>query len=297
MYGQYIEPKFEALGLMFRLEKTASRLMIRLLQSINLEYITAKTLRRISDVLALFKEGLELDGIYNQGFNSNIDMFQYSLASPSFSLDQYINIFQFMAGDIKQIIGEYFIDLYERPLKEIIPQVFPVVGTFSEAEKKQYSQMESEKFFRENLSSAFLVQDLDNFITNIISTLRNMVESYSDEFIKNVMTYDPDLILSPLNRETLEMDNPVFLGAKAYFLKKLISHGFRVPPGLCADDGGFPPQGHGNHSSLYEPGTGSEYRSRHRRDRKTYRPEIRQSEKSAAVFRPFRFLLSRCPVQ
>jgi len=232
MYGQYIESKFEALGLMFRLEKTASKLMIRLLQSINLEYITVKTFRRIYDVLALFKEGLELDGIYNQGFNSNIDMLKYSLASPSFSLDQYINIFQFMAQDIKQIISEYFIDVYERPLKDIIPQVFPNTHTLSEVEGKQYSQMESEKFLRENLSSAFLVQDLDNFITNIINTLRNMVESYSDEFIKNVMTYDPDLVLSPLNRETLEMDNPVFLGAKAYFLKKLISHGFRVPPGF-----------------------------------------------------------------
>ncbi|HVI41061.1 MAG TPA: PEP/pyruvate-binding domain-containing protein, partial [Anaerovoracaceae bacterium] len=232
MYGQYIESKFEALGLMFRLEKTASKLTIKLLQSINLEYITVKTFRRIYDVLALFKEGLELDGIYNQGFNSNIDMFKYSLASPSFSLDQYINIFQFMAQDIKQIISEYFIDVYERPLKDIIPQVFPASQDLSEVGRKQHSQMVSEKFLRENLFSAFLVQDLDNFITNIINTLRNMVESYSDDFIKNVMTYDPDLILSPLNRETLEMDNPVFLGAKAYFLKKLISYGFRVPPGF-----------------------------------------------------------------
>ncbi len=232
MYGQYIEAKFEALGLMFRLEKTALKFMVRLLASINLEYITAKTFRRIYDVLELFREGLELDGIYNQGFNSNIDMFKYSLASPSFSLEQYINIFQFMAGDIKQIISEYFIDLYERPLKAIIPQVFPEARSLPEAGRKQFSQMESEKFLRENLSSAFLVQDLDHFITSIIGTLRSMVETYSDEFVKNVMTYDPDLTLSPLNRETLEMDNPVFLGAKAYFLKKLIAGGFRVPPGF-----------------------------------------------------------------
>jgi len=232
MYGQYIEPKFEALGLMFRLEKTAVKLMVRLLASINLEYITAKTFRRIYEVLELFREGLELDGIYNQGFNSNIEMLKYSLASPSFSLDQYINIFQFMAGDIKQIISEYFIDLYERPLKVIIPQVFPHMRTMPEAERKQFAQMESEKFLRENLSSAFLVQDLDHFITSIIGTLRNMVENYSDEFIQNVMTYDPDLTLSPLNRETVEMDNPVFLGAKAYFLKKLIACGIQVPPGF-----------------------------------------------------------------
>ncbi|HRU41867.1 MAG TPA: hypothetical protein P5021_07795, partial [Candidatus Diapherotrites archaeon] len=70
MYGQYIEPKFEALGLMFRLEKAASKMMVQLLQDINLEYISAKTFRHVYDVLGLFKEGLELDGIYNQGFDS-----------------------------------------------------------------------------------------------------------------------------------------------------------------------------------------------------------------------------------
>ncbi|QOX63575.1 pyruvate phosphate dikinase [Anoxybacterium hadale] len=232
MYGQYIEAKFEALGLMFRLERAASKLMADLLQGINLEYITQKTFRRILDILLLFREGLELDGITNQGFNSNIGMFQYSLSSPSFSLDQYINLFQFMAQDIKQIISEYFIDVYERPLKEIVPQILQSNRTLTAEELKQYAHMESEKFFRANLSSAFLVQDLDNFITNILSTIRSMVETYSDEFINNVMTYDPDLILSPLGKETLTMDNPVFLGAKAYFLKKLISLGFRVPPGF-----------------------------------------------------------------
>lgn len=231
MYGQYIEPKFEALGLMFRLEKIASKLMVELLQNINLEYVTAKTFRKIYNVLKLFKEGLELDGIYNQGFNSNIEMFKYSLSSPSFSLEQYINIFQFMAQDIKQIISEYFLDVYESPLKLIIPQIFPKC-CLSDMEGKQLFQMESEKFLRDNLSSAFLVQDLDNFITNIISTLSSMVDDYPDRIIENMMTYDPDLTISPLYNETVEMDNPVFLGAKAYFLKKLISYGIPVPPGF-----------------------------------------------------------------
>ncbi len=232
MYGQYIEPKFEALGLMFRLEKSASKMMVELLQSVNLEYITAKTFRHVYDVLKLFKEGLELDGIYNQGFNSNFEMFKYSLTSPSFSLDQYINIFQFMAQNIKQIISEYFLDVYERPLKEVIPQIFGFKGSLSEQENKQQYHMESEKFYREILFNAFLVQDLDNFITNIISTLRNMIDSYSADVINNMMTYDPDLTISPLYKETVEMDNPVFLGAKAYFLKKMISYDFPIPPGF-----------------------------------------------------------------
>ncbi len=232
MYGQYIEPKFEALGLMFRLEKAASKMMVQLLQDINLEYISAKTFRDVYDVLGLFKEGLELDGIYNQGFNSNFEMFKYSLTSPSFSLDQYIDIFQFMAQNIKQIINEYFLDVYESPLKVAIPQIFDIKGPLSDPKNKQLYHMESERFFREILSSAFLVQDLDNFITNLVSTLRSMVDNYSGDIIQSMMTYDPDLTISPLYKETVEMDNPVFLGAKAYFLKKMISYDFPIPYGF-----------------------------------------------------------------
>lgn len=232
MYGQYIEPKFEALGLMFRLEKAAAKLMVQLLGNINFEYISAKTFRYVYDVLELFKEGLELDGIYNQGFNSNFEMFKYSLTSPSFSLNQYINIFQFMAQNIKQIISEYFLDVYDSSLKVAIPQIFDIKDSLSESEYKQLYHIESEKFFREILSSAFMVQDLDNFIINLVSALRSMVDNYSADIINSMMTYDPDLTLSPLYKETVEMDNPVFLGAKAYFLKKLMSYDFPIPHGF-----------------------------------------------------------------
>ena len=217
---------------MYRLERTASKLMVKVLGTFNSEYITAKTFRHFYNVLILFKEGLELDGIYNQGFNSHIDMLKYGLTSPSFSLDQYINIFQFMAQDIKQIIREYFFDVYEGPLKAVIPQVASYRGLPGKNNIKQIYQMESEKFLRDNLSSAFLVQELDNFITNTINTLRSMVDNYPAEFIENMLNYNPDLTFSLLYEKTDEVDNPVFLGAKAYFLKKLISYGFPVPPGF-----------------------------------------------------------------
>ena len=77
-----------------------------------------------------------------------------------------------------------------------------------------------------------LSSTLGYFITSILSTLRNMVDNYTSEFISQMMTYDPDLTISSLSQETIEMDNPVFLGAKAYFLKKLISYNFPIPPGF-----------------------------------------------------------------
>jgi pyruvate,orthophosphate dikinase len=232
MYGEYAEPKFDALGLMFRLERTAAKLMNQITQPFNAEYITAKTFRQIYHILLLFKDGLELDGIYNQGFNSHLDMLKFGLASPSFSIHQFVNIFQFMANDIKQIIREYFFDLFETPMKVIIPQVLASKGIKMEGDTRKFYHMESEKFLRDNLSTAFLVQDLDNFITDTISGLRSMMKNYSNAFIQSMMTYDPDITFGPLGKSTPEIDNPVFLGAKAYFLKKLITYGFPVPPGF-----------------------------------------------------------------
>ncbi|MDP2843277.1 MAG: PEP/pyruvate-binding domain-containing protein, partial [Acetobacterium sp.] len=232
MYGEYVEPKFDALGLMYRLERTVAKLVTQVTQPFNAEYITAKTFRQIYQILLLFKDGLELDGIYNQGFNSHLDMLKFGLASPSFSIHQYINIFQFMANDIKQMISEYFFDLFEIPMKVIIPQVLASKQVEMAGDSRKFYHIESEKFLRDNLSTAFLVQDLDNFITDTINGLRSMMKNYSSTFIESMMTYDPDITFSLLTESTAEIDNPVFLGAKAYFLKKLITYGFHVPPGF-----------------------------------------------------------------
>ena len=234
MYGQYIENKFEALGLMYRLERTAIRLMTHILESINLNYVSARTIRHIYEVLTDFQKGLELDGISNQGFNSHLDMLKYAMSSPSFSFEQYVNLFEFMAKDINRIMDEYFISVFEGPLEAIIPQLnlSETAKHDGTIEEKHSFYKISERFFRDHLAAAFLVQDLDRFITRIHEALVDVKSKYSFDAIENMMTYDPDLAFSALNRETPPIDNPVFLGAKAYFLKKLTDYGFNIPPGF-----------------------------------------------------------------
>lgn len=231
-YGQYTEPKFDALGLTYRLEQVVSKLMERLIGTFSHEYITGKTLRQTYDVLLLFKEGLALDGIYDQQFESHLDMVKYSLLSPSFSLSQYVNLFHFIAQDVSQIIKGSFLSVYERSLNIIVPQMLSAQGIPEEEQTRERIQMEAEKFYRDILSSAFLVQQLDSFITNTVSALHSMIDNYSDGFIENMLTYDPDLTFSQLYKETERVDNPVFLGAKAFFLKKLCRLGYPVPPGF-----------------------------------------------------------------
>ena len=232
MYGTYREPKFEAIGLTFRLENVATRLMEKIVDRINLDYVSAKTLKRILQILEFFKEGLELDGIYNQGFNSNLDMFRYSLTSRSFSLQQYINIFQFIAENVKVTIDKYFLRSYEYPLKIIIPQMFFGSGNYTEKEKTHFIMQKSEEFYRDIISQAFLVQPLDNMISRVLNSLHNMVDKYPAELINDVMSYNSDLVISPLYQQIKSTDNQIFLGSKAFFLKKLYLAGFPVPPGF-----------------------------------------------------------------
>jgi pyruvate,orthophosphate dikinase len=232
MYGVYRENKFEALGLTFRLEKVATRLMEKVVENINLDYISAKTLGEINVILEYFREGLELDGITNQSLNSNLQMLRYSLTSRSFSFDQYINIFQFLAEDVKRLIIKYFLKSYEYPLKIVIPQIFDTHQQLTEKENFKLISKKSEEFHRDVISEAFLVQPFDNFITRILQSLRSMSDRLDANLISDIMSYNADLVISPLTERTPKLDNQVFLGSKAYHLKNLYLADFPIPPGF-----------------------------------------------------------------
>ncbi len=228
MYGEYSEPRFDALGLIFRLEQLGKYLFEEIESSIQLKYLTRKTLKRVYELLRLYEMGLKMDGISNPSFTSNLEMFQYSLES-SFSLDQYLNIFQFLAENTKEIVKEYFYRIYEQPLKKILPQF---INETANEEQWKKSDMLTEKFYRELMTSAFIIQKLDNFIVTLLKSVRDIVQLYKKPLLTLLMSYEPDQIVSPLYKETPELDNPIFLGSKAYFLKVMHQKGFPIPPGF-----------------------------------------------------------------
>ncbi len=230
MYGYYKEVKFDALGLTFRLERIASVLVKRIIMGINTEFFTLKVFKEICDIIKLLRDGLSLDGIHDQSFDSNLQMLEYSLTSGCFTIDQYINIFQFMEGSIKEIINNYFIRPYDMLLKTIIPQQQPEI-TDKYMMKKTIAQ-KSEVFYRELLSSAFIIQQLDNFMGDILNNLRKQVNVLTSDEARDIMTYDQKLAISPLYKETPLIDNQVFIGSKAYYLKKLYLNNYPVPPGF-----------------------------------------------------------------
>ncbi|MCB5250017.1 MAG: PEP/pyruvate-binding domain-containing protein [Candidatus Cloacimonadales bacterium] len=230
MYGRYFESKFDALGLSLRLEQTSARLIDKMINRLPLEYVTAGTLKRILKILEIINEGLSADGIENESFASNIKMLKYSLTSGTFSMEQYKNIFKFMQDNVREIINEFFFRNFDPVLKEIMPSLFKKQN--SETDLKLFYHKKSEFFYRELLSSAFIIQTLDNFLAEIITTITTMQETLPNNIINLVMHFDAERLVTHLDEKNTRLDNQAFLGAKAYYLKQLIKRNIPVPKGF-----------------------------------------------------------------
>ena len=232
MYGAYHEERFESLGKIFKLEHLANRLISDLRGEINLSYMTAGSLQKIHKVLQFYQRGLQIDGISIKELDHNMEMFRYSLTSKSFSLGQHINMFRFIGESIREIIKKYFFKPYDNPLKIIIPKLFYSDDVPDGKKLESVINKKAEEFYRDMLSSAFLLQGLDSFISEILTAMHNMVENYTPETVRDIMSFDNDMIVSPLYSRTANLDNHVFLGQKANNLKKLYLSNFPVPPGF-----------------------------------------------------------------
>ncbi|MDD5627830.1 MAG: PEP/pyruvate-binding domain-containing protein [Elusimicrobia bacterium] len=238
MYGTYREPKFESLGLLFRLELMTSRQMEKLMRGVNLDFVCRSTLRKVTEILHLCSRGLEIDGISHEGFKSNLKMLEYSLTTSAFSIHRYINLFQFLAHNVRDIINEYFFDYHEGCLATILSQQMGAGTAGAKADEEsaraasRLVDMRSEEFYRDMLSQAFLIQQLDDFLGRVLHALDNMAQRLPPDAIRTVMNYNPENLISALDRATPKVDNQIFLSAKGYFLKKMVSYGFPVPHGF-----------------------------------------------------------------
>jgi len=239
MYGTYREEKFEAVGLTLRLESLATVLFEELVQSLNLNFITKSTLMRIHHYLWLYVKALDIEGVAVEGLSAKMKYVSHALEIKQFSIDQYIDIFQFISKGIQDIIRDYYLDAHRPNLPIIIGQLIeekilkPDKDNHGAAEEELYFQT-SENFFRAAISSAFGLQVLDTFINRIISTLQAEQERFKDnkQILTLVMSYDPEMTITPLHRRSKRLDNQLLIGNKGYYLKALAAMNFPVPPGF-----------------------------------------------------------------
>ena len=237
MYGTYKEFKFDSLGFSLRLENLAGTLFEELTKTLNLKFITKSTLIKIHECLWLYVKALELEGISTESLVTKMKYITSALQIRQFSIDQYIDIFKFISKSIQGIIRDYYIDAHRLNLPIVIHQ-FIEGKNGSNFDKttdiKELVYQYSENLIRSVVSSAFGLQVLDNLNNNIIKNLNAELEKFKDnkQILNLVMAYIPELAISPIYKTDKNTDNQILVGNKGYFLKKLASMGFPVPPGF-----------------------------------------------------------------
>ena len=160
MYGAYRERKFEALGMTFRLEQLARSLFAELVSSINLTYVTKKTLLDIHQILTLLVRALLIDGMTSASLENNVNLLAMGLQAQGFSVDQFVNVFQYIAGDVNEITNRYVLNVHSGNLELILERLPPSDPDQAGGGESNFSL--SERILRGLITGSFGLQDLDD---------------------------------------------------------------------------------------------------------------------------------------
>ena len=119
-------------GSRFASKALATILFERLVESLNLKFITKSTLMTIHQYLWLYMKALDLEGMATEGLVAKLKYITSALQISQFSIDQYIDIFQFIAKGIQDITRDYYIDVHRSNLPVIIGQIIHSDGNDDE---------------------------------------------------------------------------------------------------------------------------------------------------------------------
>jgi pyruvate,orthophosphate dikinase len=236
MYGSYHEMKFDCLGLTFRIESLVNVLFEELVDQIDLSLITKATFFEIHRLLSLFDKALRLDGLYSVEFERQLEFLAHSLEVRGFTLTQYLDIFKGFAQAVKNIINDYFNNLHGQNLNRILTQI-PLVQVLPKfrlpgmgEDRDKFQHLVSEMFFRDRIALSLGLQQLDLFLSRILSTLFQQSYKLPKDKLQRLLLYDPQSAMTPVDESAERITGIIQLGNKGLNLVRLKKFGFPVPP-------------------------------------------------------------------
>ncbi|UCD82948.1 MAG: pyruvate, phosphate dikinase [Desulfobacterales bacterium] len=238
MYGSYHEMKFDCLGLTFRLEALVNVLLEELIRDIDLSLITKATFYQIYSLLRLFDKAMKLDGISSVEFERQLEFLAHSLEVKGFTQTQYLDIFKGFALAVKNIIHDYFHNIHGQNLNRILSQLSAdqILPKFLPREQLDDSEKldhrVSEMFFREQIALSLGLQQLDLFLSKILTTLFQQSYKLPKDLLHQLLLYDPQNAMTPIHSARSRVTGIIHLGNKGLNLVKLKNFGFPVPPGF-----------------------------------------------------------------
>ncbi len=239
MYGRYREKKFDALGLTFRLENLANVYFERLIDSMDLSFVTRATLFEMIRVIRYVFRAMQLDGISSIRLDRHLKLLEKSLEIKRFGFTQYLDLFRGLSEGVKDIISVYYVNAHKNNLSNLIRQVGAenILPKYRQAAGQagglsEFIHTTGERFLRDLISGTFGLQYLDHLLTRIQDTLAEQKETLSEADLDLLMTYDPKKVLCPIHHPNALTNDLIHLGSKGYNLVVLASEGVPVPPGF-----------------------------------------------------------------
>ncbi len=238
MYGSYHEVKFDALGLTFRLESLVNVLFEKIVESFNLSVITRATISEILDCLKLFYLALRLDGVYSTEMERQLDLLAHALEIRTFSATQYLDIFRGFSQALSNIVNDYFNNMHEENLAKILsmtPEARLLRKYFPGNQQEipdNYVHRVTEIFLRDRIASSLGLQQLDLFLSRILSTLYRQLRELPGESIQLLLGIEPQKVITPLSPVKKSVADIIYLGSKGLNLVKIKKYGLPVPPGF-----------------------------------------------------------------
>ncbi len=226
IYGTYTEPKFDALGLSFRVESLVGRLLDDLAAEGIEPYVTRDSLRRMAAALRRMERALAADGADSRALSANLTMLETSFSSHNFTFRQYQNVFQFLANSVTELSTTSVLS-HEQVLHTTLthdPRQCEARGLSVDAA--------AEMVLRDVLVSALGMQDLDRFVAAALRRISLLNGRLGSQALTRMMNYDPERLVSPLHKPQPSTDDQMTLGFKGFGLKQMAAYGHRVPEGF-----------------------------------------------------------------
>jgi pyruvate,orthophosphate dikinase len=226
MYGNYTEPKFDALGLSFRVENFVSFLLEQLVTEGVETYVTRDSLRRMAAAIRRFERALATDGVDSRNLATNLRLLDASFSSRNFTFHQYHNVFQFLAGSVTELSSMAILS-HDQVLHTVLehdPRQCEALGMSIDAV--------SETILREVLVAALGMQTLDRYISAALRQVSIPASRLSNQALNRMMNYDPARLISHIHEPKPGTDDQYTLGFKGLGLKQMASYDHQVPEGF-----------------------------------------------------------------
>ncbi|HMK92489.1 MAG TPA: PEP/pyruvate-binding domain-containing protein, partial [Thermoleophilia bacterium] len=226
IYGNYNEPKFDALGLSFRVENLVSRLLDDVVAEGTEPYVTRDSLRRMADSIGRFDRALAIDGVDSRVLSANLNMLRASFSSHNFTFRQYQNVFQFLSNSVTELSTTSILS-HDQVLHTVL------VNDPRQCEARGMSiEAVAEMVLRDVLVSALGMQGLDRCVAAALRQVSMLTGRLSSHALTRMMNYDPERLVSPIHKAKTDTDDQMTLGFKGLGLKQMTTYGHRVPEGF-----------------------------------------------------------------